>query len=1084
MSILFKNKNTGIIEPIFNTSNISSNNILNLDQGLKINSINSNLLYDLNVTGNINFTGGLFQNDIPFSSNISANIANIYKYLFSDPYLIGANFIPTTSGKFSLGNITNNWKSLYITDGFVNGSINIGNNFISSNNANLIINANNTVNLNGNLFIGKDINFVGNIYQNGKIFQGPTGPAAGVLKSLPSMSYYLSSNISVVSNYTTTVMFDTYDSLNSSGSCDFRYNTATGVLINPTSDVMTINLSGQLQTSNTAFDVTQYQPVISIVKNNNNIVSSSVLNYQGSSFSTVLVLNPNDQIIVTFKQYFSSPILIQAGQYTTRITYTQLNNIFSYTGYTGSTGPAGVAFSLPSTSYYLSANVTVPSLQNTIIIYDQFDSLNSNGNPDFTYNINTGLLTNPTSQTMTILIAGQLQTSNEAFDVTQNQPIICIVKNNNNIISSSVLNFQGSSFTTTLILYPNDIVSIKFQQYFNNSMIILAGQYITRITYTQLNNMVARTGSTGPTGFTGPAGNEAALPSLSYYLSSNIAALPLTDTVIKYNTVDSVNSNGNVGFLYNTGTGILTNPTSDIISVLINGQVQTSNESLDVTQSQPIISVVKNNNNIISSSTLNYQGSSFSTTIILYPSDNVSVMFKQYFSNTIFIQGGQYTTRITYTQLNNVIMQPGATGPTGPLGTNLSLPSVSYYLSSNINVLPLQNTIIKYDSIDNINSSGLINFTYNPSNGILTNTGTNLLTILVSGQLQTDNSSFDVTQNQPVIYIVKNNDNIISSSVLNYQGSSFSSTIILAVGDTIKIMFMQYFSQSVNIVGGQFITRITWTQLNNVTVKPGDTGSTGATGPAGNLLSLPSISYYLSSNVNVLSNQTKNIIYDTYDSLNSNGIVSCTYNVVNGFLTNSSNNIITILVSGQLQTDNVSFDVTQYQPVIYIVKNTNNVMSSSVLNYQGSSFSSTIILNSNESINISFQQYFSNSINILGGQYITRITFTQLNNVQVAPGATGPTGFIGSTGFTGSTGATGPIGAYIQYGTAITNVYSFSIVVIFPQTFDSVPNVMAIVSDSSRAWVSIGGITRYQFTAYTWNTTGGVSATINWQALL
>jgi hypothetical protein len=159
-------------------------------------------------------------------------------------------------------------------------------------------------------------------------------------------------------------------------------------------------------------------------------------------------------------------------------------------------------------------------------------------------------------------------------------------------------------------------------------------------------------------------------------------------------------------------------------------------------------------------------------------------------------------------------------------------------------------------------------------------------------------------------------------------------------------------------------------------------------------------------------------------------------------------------------------------------------MSSSVLNYQGSSFSSTIILNSNESINISFQQYFSNSINILGGQYITRITFTQLNNVQVAPGATGPTGFIGSTGFTGSTGATGPIGAYIQYGTAITNVYSFSIVVIFPQTFDSVPNVMAIVSDSSRAWVSIGGITRYQFTAYTWNTTGGVSATINWQALL
>jgi hypothetical protein len=879
-------------------------------------------------------------------------------------------------------------------------------------------------------------------------------------------------------------MFDTYDSINSSGSCDFRYNVNNGILTNPTQDVMTINLSGQIQTSNEAFDVTQNQPIIYIVKNNNNIVSSSVLNYQGSSFSTNLVLYPNDQVIVTFVQYFNSTINIKGGQYTTRITYTQLNTIFSYTGYTGSTGPAGTAFSLPSLSYYLSANVTIPSNQNTTIIFDTFDNTNSEGTPDFTYNNNLGILTNTTTKNMTILISGQLQTSNASFDVTQNQPVIYIVKNTNNIISSSVLNYQGSSFSTTLVLFPNDVVSIKFQQFFNNSVNILGGQFITRITYTQLNNMVARTGNTGATGYTGPAGNELALPSVSYYLSSNISASPLQNTIVIYDTLDTINSNGNCTFNYNNTSGVLSNPTGDVISVLISGQLQTSNDSFDVTKDQPVISIVKNNNNIISSSALNYQGSSFSSTLILYPGDNVVIKFIQYFTNVVQIEGGQSVTRITYTQLNNVIMQPGATGPTGPLGTSLSLPSVSYYLSSNLNVLPLQNKVIIYDTKDIVNSNGILNFTYNTNTGILINSGTDLVTILVSGQLQTDNTSFDVTQNQPVIYIVKNSDNIISSSVLNYQGSSFSSTLILYPGDTVKVIFKQYFSNSINIQAGQFITRITYTQLNNVVVKPGDTGSTGATGPAGNQLALPSTSYYLSSNINILSNQTTNIIYDTYDSINSNGIVSFLYNSTSGILTNTSNTIITILISGQLQTDNKSFDVTQYQPVIYIVKNSNNIMSSSVLNYQGSSFSSTLVLYQGDTVNIAFKQFFNNSISVLAGQYITRITFTQLNNIVVAPSPTGSTGPIGPIGVTGYTGATGPVGAYIQYGTATTSGITFSNVITFPQTFNSTPSIMAIVSDGSSAWASIDSISKYRFTVYTWNKFGGVSANINWQAIL
>jgi hypothetical protein len=228
---------------------------------------------------------------------------------------------------------------------------------------------------------------------------------------------------------------------------------------------------------------------------------------------------------------------------------------------------------------------------------------------------------------------------------------------------------------------------------------------------------------------------------------------------------------------------------------------------------------------------------------------------------------------------------------------------------------------------------------------------------------------------------------------------------------------MQYSSNSVNIISGQFNTRITYTQLNNTVMKPGDTGSTGSTGPAGTELALPSISYYLSSNINIPPNQNTYIIYNTLDTINSNGISNLIYDTVTGFLTNPTVNVVSILISGQLTTDNKSFDIIFNQPIIYVIKNGLNIISSSVLNYEGSSFSTLIVMNPNDIVQISFTQYFNNSINVLSGQYTTRITYTQLNNVLNKPGDTGPTGIngikgdTGSPGFATNTGATGATGA-------------------------------------------------------------------------
>ena len=124
--------------------------------------------------------------------------------------------------------------------------------------------------------------------------------------------------------------------------------------------------------------------------------------------------------------------------------------------------------------------------------------------------------------------------------------------------------------------------------------------------------------------------------------------------------------------------------------------------------SQPTITVNKQGNSIITSSAINFQGNSFSTTVVLGNADTVSVRYSQFSSSTVNIIGGQFSTRITYTQLDSVqgstlvgtdqqnlaytqygfatpfinigpaISSPGAiggwhVGPTGTVGSNYTL---------------------------------------------------------------------------------------------------------------------------------------------------------------------------------------------------------------------------------------------------------------------------------------------------------------------------------------------------------------------------------------------------------------------------
>jgi len=110
------------------------------------------------------------------------------------------------------------------------------------------------------------------------------------------------------------------------------------------------------------------------------------------------------------------------------------------------------------------------------------------------------------------------------------------------------------------------------------------------------------------------------------------------------------------------------------------------------------------------------------------------------------------------------------------------------------------------------------------------------LTILVSGQVTTDYATLPITVNQPVVAVVKltgagARNPIISASAINFQGNSFSTPVVLNVGDALYVTYN--YSSSVNLIGGAYGTHVIFTQMDNVQGATGGTGTTGPTGPTG-----------------------------------------------------------------------------------------------------------------------------------------------------------------------------------------------------------------------------------------------------------
>jgi collagen type VII alpha len=565
-------------------------------------------------------------------------------------------------------------------------------------------------------------------------------------------------------------------------------------------------------------------------------------------------------------------------------------------------------------------------------------------------------------------------------------------------------------------------------------------------------------GLAGPTGATGPSFQTIPLPSQTWYLNSDIPALTSTSVPIRFTSPDVNNYIFN-DLIYSSIDGTLRNVSSDTVVLLVSGQTVTDNNILDLNYQQPETFIVQDGTNVLTSSVISFQGSSFSTTLILPAGSVIRIQFKHYFpepQSTINILSGISNTRITFTQLSNVqgptgvrgisgptgsigptglrgeAVNTGATGPTGPSFQTIPLPSQTWYLNSDISALTSTSVPIRFTSPD-VKNYIFNDLIYSSIDGTLTNVSSDTVVLLVSGQTVTDNNILDLNYQQPETFIVQDGTNVLTSSVISFQGSSFSTTLILPPGSVIRIQFKHYFPEpqsTINILSGISNTRITFTQLSNVQGPTGargisgptgsigptglrgeavNTGATGPTGPSFQTIPLPSQTWYLNSDISASTSTSVPIRFTSPDVKNYifNDLI---YSSIDGRLTNVSSDTVVLLVSGQTVTDNTVLDLNYQQPETFILQDGTSVLTSSVISFQGSSFSTTLILPPGSFIQIQFKHYFpapNATITILSGISNTRITFTQLSNVQ---GTTGSTGFTGSTGSEGRSGLIGPTG--------------------------------------------------------------------------
>ncbi len=213
---------------------------------------------------------------------------------------------------------------------------------------------------------------------------------------------------------------------------------------------------------------------------------------------------------------------------------------------------------------------------------------------------------------------------------------------------------------------------------------------------------------------------------------------------------------------------------------------------------------------------------------------------------------------------------------------------------------------------------------------------------------------------------------------------------------------------------------------------PTGLGDTGPTGPSPTPSPLPSVSYYLGTNQTVPTNTDVLVNCDTLDTAQSIGTLTGSYNPSTYRFTNTGTVRNIYFVNASIYTGS-----SYVRGIFKIVKNGTDTFSVTAIDTTAANTTSSIVvLSPNEYVEVYYGQESGIDETLLSAGALTRITITQLDNVQGptgftgltgatgiegSTGVTGPTGATGATGFTGATGSTGPTGA-----TGVTGATGFT----------------------------------------------------------
>ena len=203
--------------------------------------------------------------------------------------------------------------------------------------------------------------------------QGPTGPAGSVVVggSLPVVTYYLSSDVTIGTGNEALLVFDTLDSTSSVGTISGQYN--SGILFNTTSDTLTYLITGTVYTTSNGLQM------VEVRRNHSNVLFRSSLTISGSNYSSifsgVVVLSPGDFVYVVYTNVSGDLVNIHgiSSSGNTQITsliITQLDHIQSSNSYISGNSslwsgspPTNVNSAidrLASLMYTLNSNTSIP----------------------------------------------------------------------------------------------------------------------------------------------------------------------------------------------------------------------------------------------------------------------------------------------------------------------------------------------------------------------------------------------------------------------------------------------------------------------------------------------------------------------------------------------------------------------------------------------------------------------------------------------------------------------------------------------------------------------------------------------------